>query len=65
MGFKHNFRRMIWTPDTPKGKDKFHCEKCDSTVLYDSRLTEYEVNHLIAKAKAGAFPCIGEDEPIN
>lgn len=65
MGYSHNFKKMIWTPDIPVGKSKFHCERCDSTVLYSDRLTEYEVNHLIAKAKKGAFPCVPEEEKIN
>ena len=54
----HNFKRLIWTPDLQPDKDKFHCKKCDSMVIYPKHLSEYEVNHLIAKAKKGSFPCI-------
>ncbi|MCG3176838.1 MAG: hypothetical protein MOGMAGMI_01802 [Candidatus Omnitrophica bacterium] len=67
----HYFKRMIWTPPTPVGKDRFHCDKCDSTVQFDSRLSEHEVNRIIAHDIKRKFPCVDfsdedyTDDPIS
>lgn len=54
---------MVKNPDVPKGKDWFHCKKCDSTVEYDERLSEHDVNHLVDNM-AYRFPCVPDDLKI-